>query len=182
MDFLEQPPIREWSEEQERPVSGPIRCVKRNPSARPPASPPPVTVLPPTDRATFVPPQELLETARHFRAGDYRGCVEPIEALFFARRNTFHQGLLQYVVALLQLRLGLIRTPRKLLAQALAFWEPYPAWQEGVDLAALRAHATALRERLPAEVDQTSPEQAANWWLPPPSLCLEEAPLPEPVV
>lgn len=156
-------------------MSGPQRCVKRNPQVRHPAAPPPtVEVLPPTDRAAFVPPAELLEIARRFQAEDYRGCVEPIEALFFTRRNTFHQGLLQYVVALLQLRLGLVQTPRRLLTQALEFWEPYPAWQEGVDLAAVRLHATALRERLPVGMHSASTEEIAAWWLSPPPLCPEE--------
>jgi hypothetical protein len=134
-----------------------------------------VIVLPPTDRKAFTAPPELLVIAQRFEAGEYRACVEPIEALFFAQRNTFHQGLLQYVVALHQLRLGLVRTPRRLLAQALEFWLPYPEWQEGIDLAALRTHAAALRERLPAEVDQAAPEAIAAWWLPPPPLCPEES-------
>jgi hypothetical protein len=133
-----------------------------------------VIVLPPTDRSTFTEPPELREIAQRFDAEDYRGCVELIETLFFARRNTFHQGLLQYVVALHQLRLGLIRTPRRLLAQALEFWTPYPEWQEGINLAALRTHAGALWERLPAEVHHAAPEVVAAWWLPPPPLCPEE--------
>ena len=127
-------------------------------------------MLPPTERLTFAAPPELLEIRERFNAGDYRGCVEPIEALFFARRNTLHQGLLQYVVALHQLRLGLVKTPRRLLAQALELWSPYGEWQEGLDLAALRAHAAALRERLPAWVDRAEAEELAGWWLGPPEL------------
>jgi len=113
---------------------------------------------------------ELVETARRFNGGDYRGCVEPIELLFFARRNTLHQGLLQYVVALHQLRLGLVRTPRRLLRQALELWAPYGEWAEGIDMAPLRRHAELLRERLPDDVDKASPEVTAAWWIAPPPL------------
>jgi hypothetical protein len=127
-------------------------------------------VLPPTDRKTFVAPPELVEIRQHFNAGNYRGCVEPIEVLFFARRNTFHQGLLQYVVALHQLGLGLVRTPRRLLRQALDYWQPYPEWQEGLDLAALRVHAGALLDQLPPDLDQCAPEEIGQWWTPPPTL------------
>jgi hypothetical protein len=99
--------------------------------------------------------------------------VEPIEALYFARRNTLHQGLVQYVVALHQLRLGLVQTPRRLLKQALELWEPYPDWQEGLDLSALRSHAALLLERLPQEVHSASPEEIERWWVAPPVLELE---------
>lgn len=129
-----------------------------------------VEVLPPTEGETFVAPSELPLIDERFQLGDYRGCVEPIEALFFARRNTLHQGLLQYVVALMQLRNGFIRTPRRLLRQALDLWSPYPEWQEGLDLQALRTHAAALLDRLPTDLDKTSPEKAAGWWTPPPCL------------
>lgn len=129
-----------------------------------------VRVLPPTDPASFSPPPELDQIKRHFRAGDYRACVEPIEALFFANRNTFHQGLLKYVVALLQLRLGLVQTPRILLRQALDHFAPYPDWQEGIELAAVREHATHLLSRLPEGPHRASPEEIEQWWLPPPEL------------
>ena len=151
-------------------MNGPRRCVKQG-SGRPvPAHPPAVEVLPPTDPAAWTPPPEVEAIRRRFNAGDYRGCVEPIEALFFARRNTFHQGLLQYVVALLQLRMGLVRTPRRLLCQALEFWAPYPAWQEGFDLAALREHADTLLQRLPTDLDRTTAADAEGWWVTPPRL------------
>jgi hypothetical protein len=117
-----------------------------------------VEVLPPTDVSSFVAPPELAEIRRRVQAGDYRGCVEPIEVLFFARRNTLHQGLLQYVVALHQLGLGLVATPRKLLTQSLAYWEPYPDRQEGVPLVELRSHARELLARLPADVHSVPPE------------------------
>lgn len=150
--------------------TGPIRCRKSGPVRPIPDRPPVVCDLPPTERQTFQDPPELLEIRRRFNAGDYRGCVEPIEALFFARRNTFHQGLLQYTVALHQLGQGLVRTPRRLLRQALALWQPYPGWQEGIDLAALRAHAELLLAHLPEGVAHATPEAVCDWWIAPPRL------------
>lgn len=135
-----------------------------------PFTPPEVVVLPPTERAGWVDPPELEVIRAHFNAGQYRACVEPIEALFFARRNTFHQGLLMYVVALHQLGLGLVRTPRGLLTQALEFWSVYPDWQEGVDLGAVREHAAALRNRLPEGLRSAPANEIDEWWLPPPVL------------
>lgn len=146
------------------------RCVKRGPPKPLPARPPGVEVLPPTLRDSYVAPPELLLIRERFNAGDYRGCVEPIEALFFARRNTFHQALLQYVVALHQLGLGMVRTPRRLLRQALAYWEPYPRWQEGVDLTSLRCHAEALLDRLPGDVSAAAPAEVRQWWVEPPRM------------
>jgi hypothetical protein len=151
-------------------MSGPIRCLKTGPGTPIPDRPPEVVVLPPADRAAFVAPPEVDEVRRRFNAGDYRGCVEPLEALFFARRNTLHQGLLQYVVALLQVRLGLVRTPRRLLRQALELWASYPTWQDGFELDPLRRHAEALLGRLPEGVDEAAPEQVAEWWVAPPPL------------
>lgn len=148
-------------------VPGPRRCRKTG-SARPLPADVTVRVLPPTDPEAWVPPQPLVTALAYFNEGEYRACVEPVEALFFARRNTLHQGLLQYVVALHQLRLGYVATPRRLLAQALELWRPYPEWQEGLDLAALRAHAAALRAALPEGVHSAQPEEISGWGLPAP--------------
>jgi hypothetical protein len=133
----------------------------------PPLAPAP-EVLPPTVREGWSDPPELQVCRERFNAGDYRGCVEPIEALFFARRNTFHQGLLQYVVALLQLRLGLVRTPRRLLRQALDLWAPYADWQEGLDIRSLRTHAEALLTSFPEGVHSLPAEEIEALWIVPP--------------
>ena len=132
-----------------------------------PPLPPPPEVLPPSVPEGWTDPPELKLCRERFNARDYRGCVEPIEALFFARRNTFHQGLLQYVVALLQLRLGLVRTPRRLLRQALDLWVPYPDWQEGLDLRSLRTHAHALLASLPEGVHRLPAEGIEEFWIAP---------------
>ena len=151
-----------------------LRGGERSPMERPvkpiPPLPPPPVVLPPTDPAIWTDPPELLECRAAFNRGDYRACVEPIEHLFFARRNTFHQGLLQYVVALLQLRLGLVRTPRSLLTQALTLWQPYREWQEGVELSALREHAIRLLDRLPEGLHSVSEAEVERLWIAPPQL------------
>ena len=151
-------------------MTGPRRCVKKGLPRPIPATPPVVEVLPPTDRAVFVAPPELAEIRERFAMGDYRGCVDPLEVLFFARRNTLHQGLLQYVVGLLQLRNGMVRTPRRLFSQATELISPYPEWQEGFDLGAVREHVAALLRVLPEGVDKTSTEEAAAWWIEPPRL------------
>ena|SRR5688500_7151615 len=135
-----------------------------------PPLPPPPEVLPPSVPKGWTDPPELQLCRERFNASDYRGCVEPVEALFFARRNTFHQGLLQYVVALLQLRLGLVRTPRRLLGQALDLWAPYSDWQEGLDLSSLRAHAQALLASLPEGVHSLPAEEIEEFWIAPPGL------------
>lgn len=152
-------------------MTGPRRCVKKGPPRPIPAAPPVVEVLPRADSAAFIPPPELAIIGECFAAGDYRGCVEPLEVLFFARRNTLHQGVLQYVVGLLQLRGGLVRTPRRLFRQALELLAPYAERREGFDLQALRAHAEGLLSRLPEGLGQTTPEAAAAWWSAPPPLC-----------
>jgi hypothetical protein len=135
---------------------------------RPP--PPEIIVLPPTDRDHWQELPEMESIRGHFNAGEYRACVEPIEALFFRRRNTFHQALLMYVVALLQLRLGLVRTPRSLLTQALERWAAYPDWQDGLELPPLREHAEQLLRELPEGVHSVSAQEVDVLWIAPPVL------------
>jgi len=148
-------------------LTGPIRCRKRGPGKPIPDSAPRVAVLPPTDPAHFAPPPELERIRICFEAADYRACVEPIEELFFARRNTFHQGLLQYVVVHLQLPQGRLPTLRRLLTQVLELWRPYPDWQEGVDVAAARQHARRLLAAFPVDRETLSAEEIAALPAPP---------------
>jgi hypothetical protein len=141
---------------------GPIRLRPRGPRRPAPAAPPVVEVLPPVERSAFAMPAPLAAAAAAFDRGDYRGCVDPLEELFFARRNTLHQAAIQYVVALHQLRLGMARSPRRLLERVLALLEPYEEWSHGIDVAALRTHATAVLARLddrsdPGFSSETSP-------------------------
>ena len=152
-----------------KPV-GPRRCVKQGPGRPIPDKPPEVIVLPPTDPATFTPSPPLLAFLEAYNAGDYRSGVEPLEELFFARRNTFHQGLLQYYVALLQLRGGRVRAARVLLRRSRELLAPYDPWQEGLDVAAILAHAEEWLGALPEDAVEMDP--ADLWELGPPPLHL----------
>lgn len=152
-------------------MTGPIRCRKQRPAGSVSPTPPPVVDLPPTP-ADFSAPPELLVVAARFAEGDFRGCVEPIEALFFQRRNTLHQGLLQYVVGLLQARAGRTITAKVLLDRALELWCPYPGWQDGIDLTALRRHVEVVRAHL---LPEGIPDPDGKTWRPLPVLCSERS-------
>jgi len=89
-----------------------------------------------------------------------------LELLFFADRNTFYQGLLHLVVALLQTRLGMVRGPRTRLASAVELLAPYAPWHRGVDVAGLLAFIQACRERLPAGVVELTPAEVEALGLP----------------
>ena len=97
-------------------------------------------------------PSPFEEVVARFNAGEFRACVEPLEVLFFADRNTFYQGLLHLVVALLQLQRGMIRGPRIRLGSAAELLAPYAPWHRGVEVAGLLASLQACRERLPEGV------------------------------
>ena len=92
------------------------------------------------DRKRVAPiPPPFDEVITRFNQGEYRACVDPLELLFFADRNTFYQGLLHLVVALLQTRLGMVRQPRRRFASAAELLSPYAPWHRGVDVAGLLA-------------------------------------------
>jgi hypothetical protein len=102
----------------------------------------------------------------HFNRGEYRACVEPLEVLFFADRNTFYQGLLHLVVALLQTRLGMIRGPRIRFASAAALLRPYAPWHRGLDVSGLLAFIQECLARLPEGVVQFTPAEVETPALP----------------
>jgi hypothetical protein len=116
-------------------------------------------------RVAAIPPP-FDEVVARFNAGEFRACVEPLEVLFFADRNTFYQGLLHLVVALLQLKLGMVRGPRMRLASAAELLAPYSPWHRGVDVAGLLASIQAGRERLPEGVVQVTPGEVKALGLP----------------
>jgi hypothetical protein len=101
-----------------------------------------------------------------YNAGEYRTCVEPLEVLFFADRNTFYQGLLHLVVALLQAQRGMIRGPRIRFASAAELLAPYAPWHRGIDIGGLLAFIDACRQRLPEGVVQLTPEEVERLGLP----------------
>jgi hypothetical protein len=119
------------------------------------------------DRKQVAPiPPPFNEVLARFNAGEFRACVEPLEVLFFADRNTFYQGLLHLVVALLQLKLGMIRGPRIRLASAAELLAPYTPWHRGVEVRGLLAFIRACQERLPEGVVQVTPADVEPLGLP----------------
>ena len=81
--------------------------------------------------------QAYLQFVEHFNRGEYRACVEPLEALWFAERDDFHKALIRLVVGLNQITLGLDSGPRFLLSTARTLLQPYHPAHNGLDLAAL---------------------------------------------
>jgi hypothetical protein len=107
--------------------------------------------------APIPPPFDVV--MRHFNAGEFRACVEPLEVLFFANRNSFYQGLLHLVVALLQAERGMVRGPRIRLASASELLTPYTPWHRGVDVAKLLASIEECHRRLPPDVVEITPAE-----------------------
>jgi hypothetical protein len=89
-----------------------------------------------------------LEFIDRYNEGDFRGCVEPLESLYFAAPNNFDQGLLQYVVALHQIKTRGI-APRFLLCRAAGRLAPYAPVYRGLEVGPILAHIAAIEERLP---------------------------------
>ncbi|HEY0733645.1 MAG TPA: DUF309 domain-containing protein [Herpetosiphonaceae bacterium] len=101
-------------------------------------------------------PEPYLAFVAHFNRGEYRACVEPLEEIWFARRDDFHKGLIRLVVGLNQIKLGLDSGPRFLLATARELMQPYHPRYGGLDLVALDAWIAGQQARL----DQ--PESGTN--------------------
>src|SRR5205085_12101349 len=93
-------------------------------------------------------------------------CVEPLEVLFFADRNTFYQGLLHLVVALLQTRRGMVRGPRIRLASAAMLLEPYAPWHRGVDVSGLLSFIHTCLAQLPEDIVEMTPDEVEALQLP----------------
>jgi uncharacterized protein len=114
-------------------------------------------LMPRRDRKHVAPiPPPFDQVMELFNARRFRACVEPLEVLYFADRNTFFQGLLHLVVALLQTQLGLVRGPRIRLASAAALLAPYAPWHRGLDVAGLLAFIETCLERLPEGIVQVA--------------------------
>lgn len=93
-------------------------------------------------------PEPYLVFVEHFNRGEYRACVEPLEEIWFARRDDFHKGLIRLVVGLNQIKLGLDSGPRFLLATARELMQPYHPRYGGLDLIALDAWIASQQARL----------------------------------
>jgi hypothetical protein len=95
----------------------------------------------------------LTRAVVHFNAEEYREALLAFEERWAAERSDFLRGLIQLCNALNQLRLGLLTSPRRLLARADALLAPYAPRHEGLDIAALRAYITAVRALIPDDVE-----------------------------
>ena len=89
----------------------------------------------------------------HFNAEEYREALLAFEECWAAERTEFLRGLIQLCNALNQLRLGLITSPRYLLARADALLAPYAPRHAGLDVNHLRAYIAAVRALIPDDVE-----------------------------
>jgi hypothetical protein len=89
----------------------------------------------------------------HFNAEEYREALLAFEECWGAERTEFLRGLIQLCNALNQLRLGLITSPRYLLARADALLLPYAPRYAGLDVDRLRAYIAAVRALIPDDVE-----------------------------
>jgi hypothetical protein len=101
-----------------------------------------------------------------FNTAEYRTCVEPLEALYFADRNTFYQGLLHLVVALLQLQRGMVRGPRIRLSSAAELLTPYAPWHRGLDVEGLLGLIEKSLDRLPDGIVEMATQEMEALELP----------------
>lgn len=74
-----------------------------------------------------------------FNDGRYVEGVLALEEIWFVERDDFHKALIRVCVAVNQLRLGLLTSPRFLLTSAGELLAPFAPRHRGVDLAALLA-------------------------------------------
>ncbi len=93
--------------------------------------------------------QDFLDT---FNRGDYIDGVLALETLWFAERSDFYKGLIRVCVALNQLRLGLITSPRFLLQTAHELLAPFEPVHRQIDVAALRGFVLACWELIPPDL------------------------------
>lgn len=96
----------------------------------------------------------------HFNRGEFRACVDPLETLYFGRgRGAFYQGLIQFAVALLQLRRGMARSPRVLLTKAHALLAPFAPIHRGLEVARVLEWIERLLAKLPPGAVDLSPAE-----------------------
>jgi Domain of unknown function (DUF309) len=112
-------------------------------------------------RPTYLAPYRAF--VAFFNRGEFRACVDPLEALYFGRgRSKFYQGLIQFTVALLQLRREMARSPRVLLTKAHALLAPFAPVHRGLDVIQVMAWIEGLLAMLPpGAIDLTPAEVEA---------------------
>jgi hypothetical protein len=118
-------------------------------------------------------PKPYPEFIRLFNRSEFRACVDPLEVLYFRRgRSAFYRGLIQLVVALLQLRLGMIRSPRVLLTSSRGLLAPFVPAYRGLHVDGVTQLIDAILARLPQGVVALDPAAVAALDLPRRRLCL----------
>ncbi len=89
----------------------------------------------------------------HFNAEEFVPGVLALEHLWWAERSDFFKGLIRLSVALNQLRLGLITSPRFLLTTAAELLAPFEPTYHGLDVVALRRYIQSCLELIPAAAE-----------------------------
>ena len=89
----------------------------------------------------------------HFNAEEYREALLAFEEHWAAERTEFLRALIQLCNALNQLRLGLVTSPRYLLARADTLLAPYAPRHAGLDVDELRAYIAAVRALIPDDLE-----------------------------
>lgn len=91
-------------------------------------------------------------------AGEYRDALLRLEDVWMEDRSEFYAGLLQLMVACLQLEMGRVSGPRYLLRRARERLSPYAPAHRGLDVAGALDFIRECEERLPAEDDGHLPD------------------------
>jgi hypothetical protein len=98
----------------------------------------------------------LTRAVAHFDAEEYRDALLAFEERWHAERSDVLRALIQLSNALNQLRIGLVTSPRRLLASAEHLLAPYTEPYEGIDLVAVRAYIGTVRAVIPDELETGS--------------------------
>ncbi|HEY3228836.1 MAG TPA: DUF309 domain-containing protein [Roseiflexaceae bacterium] len=109
----------------------------------------------------------------HFNAEEYREALLAFEERWVVERGDFLRGLIQLCNAMNQLRMGLVTSPRRLLASADALLAPYAPRHEGLDVAALRRAISSVRACIPDRLESGAGSVAWDS-VPRPRLVVEE--------
>jgi hypothetical protein len=103
---------------------------------------------------------ELQRAARLFNAGEWREALLVFEELWLQARTDELKAYVQLSNAVMQLHLGLISAPRRLLGRATQLLSESPA-TIGVDLVHLLREIRQLQAVIPAEVESGDGELLA---------------------
>jgi hypothetical protein len=91
----------------------------------------------------------LTRAAAYFNVQEYREALLAFEERWHMERSDVLRALIQLSNAMNQLRLGLVTSPRHLLASAERLLAPHTEPYEGIDLVALRAAIGSVRAVIP---------------------------------